>query len=159
MITMRRRSLIRGSVGVAAASALARPYIANSQAKTATIWVAQGFVQEEDIAYKKTVADYEKATGNKIDYNIMPFMALNQKTVSALTSGDVPDLVFHNAPESLLPQNAWNDKLVNVNDVVETQKSRISETALLASSFYNSATKRRDFYLAPVKQACTPFHI
>ena len=25
----------------------------------------------------------------------MPFMALNQKIISALTSGDVPDLIFH----------------------------------------------------------------
>ena len=28
----------------------------------------------------------------------MPFMALNQKAISALTSGDVPDLMFHDAP-------------------------------------------------------------
>ena len=49
---------------------------------------------QEDAALKKTVADYEKASGNKIEYSIMPFMALNQKTISALTSGDVPDLVF-----------------------------------------------------------------
>ena len=40
-----------------------------------------------------------KASGNKLDYSIMPFMALNQKTISALTSGDVPDLVFMDAPD------------------------------------------------------------
>ena len=28
----------------------------------------------------------------------MPFMALNQKIISALTTGDVPDLIFHIAP-------------------------------------------------------------
>jgi len=27
------------------------------------------------------------------------------------------------------------------------------------SSFYNNATRARSFYLAPVKQACAPFHI
>ena len=30
----------------------------------------------------------------------MPFMALNQKAVSALTTGDVPDLIFFDAPSS-----------------------------------------------------------
>jgi multiple sugar transport system substrate-binding protein len=30
---------------------------------------------------------------------------------------------------------------------------------LLNSSFYNSRTKQRAFYLAPVKQACAPFHV
>ena len=32
---------------------LARPYIANAQAKTAEVWWTQGFVPEEDTAVKK----------------------------------------------------------------------------------------------------------
>ena len=135
------------------------PHIANAQAKTATIWVGQGFVPAEDAALKKTVADYEKASGNKIDYSIMPFMALGQKSVSALTSGDVPDLIFSDAPTVILPVNAYYDRLVDMTDVVETQMSKFTETALLAASYYNSVTKKRSFYLAPVKQASTPFHI
>ncbi len=159
MTFVSRRSVIRGSLGVAATGILSRPYIANAAATTAVVWVVQGFVPEEDEAFKKTVADYEKLSGNKIDYSIMPFMALNQKTISALTSGTVPDLIFHDAPASILPQNAWNDRLVDVSDVVESQKSRLSETAVLGSSFYNSVAKRRSYYLCPVKQACEPFHI
>jgi len=159
MTVMSRRSVIRGSLGVAATGILARPYIANAAATTATIWVVQGFVPEEDAAFRKTVADYEKQSGNKIDFSIMPFMALNQKAISALTSGAVPDLIFHDAPATILPQNAWNDKLEDVSDVVEAQKSRLSETAVLGSSFYNSVTKKRSYYLCPVKQACEPFHI
>jgi multiple sugar transport system substrate-binding protein len=89
----------------------------------------------------------------------MPFMALNQKAVSSLTSGDVPDLIFHDAPETILPQFAWNDQLTDVTDVVEAQKSKLSATALDCASFYNSAQKARSFYLCPVKQACAPFHI
>ena len=119
----------------------------------------QGFVPEEDAAFRKTVADYEKASGNKIDLSVMPFQALNQKAISAITSGEVPDLIFHDAPATILPQNAWNDKLVDVSDIVEEYKSRLSETALLNSSFYNGTTKQRAFYLAPVKQATSPFHI
>jgi multiple sugar transport system substrate-binding protein len=142
-----------------AGGGLARPYIANAAAKTATVWVVQGFVPEEDAAFNKTVADYERASGNKIDASIMPFQALNQKAVSALTSGDVPDLIFHDAPATLLPQAAWNDQLVDVSDVVEEYKSQLSETAVLCSTFYNGATKQRSYYLAPVKQACAPFHI
>src|SRR6516162_9576793 len=113
MGSMSRRSVIRGSVG-AAAAALARPYIANAQAKMAVCWIGQGFVQQEDVAMKQVCDDYMKASSNKLDYSIMPFMALNQKIISALTSGDVPDLFFHDAPENFLPQNAWDDKLVDV---------------------------------------------
>jgi multiple sugar transport system substrate-binding protein len=154
-----RRSLIRGSLGLAATGALSRPYIANAAASTATVWAVQGFFPEEDAAFRKTVADYEKLSGNKLDFSIMPFMALNQKAISALTSGDVPDLIFHDAPATILPQNAWEDRLADVSDVVEAQKSHLSETAVLCSSFYNGVTKRRSYYLCPVKQACEPFHI
>ena len=159
MSKISRRSALRSSLALAAGAALSRPYIANAAATTAIVWNNQGFVKEEDTAFKQVVADYEKLTGNKIDYSIMPFMALNQKTISALTSGDVPDLIFHDAPATILPQNAWNDKLLPVADVVATQKDKLHPSALLGSSFFNSATKVRDYYLCPVKMGTTPFHI
>ena len=85
-----RRSVLRGSLGLAAATAVSRPYIANAAATTATVWVNQGFVKAEDDAFKQLAADYMKASSNTLDYSIMPFQALNQKTVSALTSGKSP---------------------------------------------------------------------
>jgi multiple sugar transport system substrate-binding protein len=157
MMNVGRRPLFRGALG-AAAGMLARPYIAKAQAKTAVVWQNQGFVRHEDEAFKKTVADYEKASGNKVELSVMPFMALNQKAVSALTTGDVPDLIFFDAPSAILPQNAWDDKLVDVSDVVEPHKSQMSESALLNSTFYNKVTKARSFYLVPIKQGATPFH-
>jgi multiple sugar transport system substrate-binding protein len=159
MKPMSRRSAIRGSLGLMATGVLARPHISNAAASTTVVWRDQGFVPEEDNAFRATVAEYEKASGNQIELSIMPFTALNQKIVSALTSGNVPDLIFHIAPSTILPQNAWNDKLVDVSDIVETHKSELSHTALLSSSYYNSVTKRRAFYLVPLSQGAEPFHI
>ena len=159
MQPMSRRSVLRESLGMAATAALAKPRIADAAAVTATVWQVQGFVPEEDAAFRKTVADYQAASGNKIDLTVMPFMALNQKAISALTSGVVPDLIFHDAPATILPQNAWDNRLVDVSDIVEEQKSKLSETALLNSTFYNNTTKQRSFYLVPIKQACAPFHV
>ena len=159
MERMSRRSAICGSLTLAAAGILSRPHIASAAASTAIVWRDQGFVPEEDAAFRATVAAYEKASGKKIDLSIMPFMALNQKIVSALTSGEVPDLIFHIAPSTLLPQNAWNDKLVDVSDIVEAHKSELSHTALLSSSYYNNVTKRRGYYLVPLSQGAEPFHI
>ncbi len=159
MSRMSRRSLIRGSLGLTAAGVLARPWIARAAAGTAVVWRDQGFVPEEDSAFRATVADYEKTSGNKIELSIMPFLALNQKIVSALTTGDVPDLIFHIAPSTILPQNAWNDKLVDVSDIVEAHQSELSHTALLSSNYYNSVTKRRAYYMVPTCQGAEPFHI
>src|SRR5437879_13881527 len=81
-----RRTILRGSVGLVAAGAVARPYLAKAAATTAEIWWTQGFVPEEDVAIKKLTADYEKASGNKIELSIMPFAPQRQKIVSAVTS-------------------------------------------------------------------------
>jgi multiple sugar transport system substrate-binding protein len=155
-----RRSVLRSSLAAAAAGTLARPYIANAAASTATVWWTQGFVPEEDAGFRKVVADYEKASGNTIDYSIVPFAPLMQKTVSALTSGDVPDLISSDSNDVIFaPQNAWNDKIVDVTDVVESQKSAFSPTVYLAAQYYNNVKKQRSFYLIPYKTAVVPFHI
>jgi ABC-type glycerol-3-phosphate transport system substrate-binding protein len=77
-----RRSVLRGSAAVATVGALGRPYTANAEAKTAELWWIQGFAQEEDIAFKQIVEDYQKASGNIIDYTISPYAAMREKTVS-----------------------------------------------------------------------------
>jgi len=92
MTTLTRRSVLRTSLGAAAAGTLARPHIANAAATTASVWWQQGFAEEEDVAFKKIVADYQKASGNAIDYSLVPYAPLRQKIVSAVTSGVLPDL-------------------------------------------------------------------
>src|SRR5215468_937342 len=106
MTTLSRRSVLRSSL--AAAGTLARPYIANAAATTAEVWWPQGFVPEEDVAIKKVVADYEKASGNKIDLSIMPFAPQRQKIVAAVQSGIVPDL-FRDNPNEIVALYAWDD--------------------------------------------------
>ena len=158
MTILTRRSLLRNSVGLAAAGALARPYLANAAAKTATVWWAQGFAQEEDEAFKKVVGDYEKASGNTINYSIIPFAPERQKIISAVTSGEVPDL-FQNNPAEVMALFAWDGKILDVSDVVETQKEEYTETALLSAYCYNNTEKKRSFYGVPYTTAVLPNHV
>src|SRR6201993_3134680 len=158
MTTLSRRSVLRTSLAVVAAGTLARPYITNAAATTAEVWWTQGFVPEEDVAVKKLVADYQAASGNTIDLSIVPFAPLRQKIISAVTSGVVPDL-FRNNPDEIIALHAWDDKLVDVTDVVETQKEEYTETALLNSYCYNNVEKRRSFYGAPDLSAASPNHV
>jgi multiple sugar transport system substrate-binding protein len=155
-MAMLRRSVLRGSMGLAAA--LARPHVASAAAMTAELWWVQGFAQEEDIAFKKLIADYEKASGNSIDYSIIPFAPMRQKAISAITSGVVPD-ILELADFQFLPLNAWADKLVDVSDIVEPLKSQYIDTALRATYSYNNITKKRAYYAVPMKAAGIPFHI
>jgi multiple sugar transport system substrate-binding protein len=158
MTILSRRSVLRSSLAAAAAGTLARPYITNAAAATAEVWWAQGFVQEEDVAFKKAVADYQKASGNTIELSIVPFAPLRQKIVSAVTSGVVPDL-FPNQPGEIVALYGWDDKLVDVTDVVETQKSQYIETALLNTYCYNNVEKKRSYYGVQLSNDVLPNHI
>jgi len=158
MSILTRRSMLRSSLAVAAAGTLARPYIANAAATTATVWWVQGFAQEEDISFKKVVADYEKASGNTLDYSIIPYAPERQKIVSAVTSGAVPDL-FQNNPFEIVALFAWDDKLVDVSDVVATQKEEYTEAALLSAYCYNRVEKRRSYYGVPYTASVSANHI
>jgi multiple sugar transport system substrate-binding protein len=158
MSILTRRSVIRSSVGFAAAGALARPYIANAAAKTAEVWWVQGFVKEEDVAFKKMVDDYEKASGNKIEQSITPYAALRQKEIAAIQTGVVPD-VMEVADFALAPLQSWEDRLTDMTDVVEPVKDQFIKTALSSCYYYNNVTKKRAFYVAPMKIAAVPFHI
>jgi multiple sugar transport system substrate-binding protein len=153
-----RRSVLRSSLGLAAAGTLARPYVANAAATTIEVWFAQGFVREEDSAFLAMAADYEKASGNKVDHSLIPYAALRQKAISAITSGVVPDMI-EVADFALAPIQSWDDKLIDVNDVVEPQKEQFISTALSCCYFYNNVTKNRAYYVVPVRIAAVPFHI
>jgi len=154
-----RRSLLRGAAGFAAAGAIARPYVANAQAKTASMWVVQGFVPDEDVAIRKVVADYQKASGNTIDLSIIPFAPMRQKTVAVLSSGgDVPDII-ENSDIQTNAVLAWSDYFADVSDVVATQQSKYHANAILGASLYNHVKKERSFYGVPWKAAVIPFHV
>ena len=127
MGNLSRRSLLRNSLAIAAVGTSARPHLANAAATTATVWWTQGFAEEEDVSFKKIVADYEKASGNTIDYSMVPYAPMRQKIVSAVTSGVVPDL-FQNTPAEIIALYAWQDKLVDVSDIVETQRKEYTGT-------------------------------
>lgn len=160
MKKLSRRTVVGASLTLAAAGTVARPFIANAAATTATAWWNQGFVPEEDASFKAMVAEYEKQSGNKIDYSLIPTGPLMQKIVSSLTSGDVPDVMSHDtADATVIPQNAWKDKLVDLSDIVEPLKPQLHPTAYLASRFYNSVTKQRGMYQAPFKTEVLPFHV
>src|SRR6185503_5271854 len=150
--------VLRGSLANGATTFFTAPHIARAAATTASMWFAQGFVQDEDVSLRKAVTDYEKASGNKIELSIIPFAPERQKIISAITSGVVPDILDSN-PNEILQIYAWQDRWVDVTDVVESQKGQFSETAIESSTAYNNVTKKRAIYGVPLRAAVVPCHI
>ena len=121
---------------------------------TISVWWNQGFYQAEDQAVKDSIAEWEKQSGNKVDLLFLPVGDVTTKIVSGMTTGDVPDLIYSDTGQNLvIPQASWNDKLVDMSDVIESRKTDFAATALQSASFYNNVTKKRAYYGVPVKSA------
>lgn len=144
--------MLGGTAGLAAA-ALMRPNVVRAaENKTLTVWWNQGFYAAEDQAFRNLVAGWEKQSGIKVNLSMITGDALDEKVISALTTGVVPDLIYSDhGPAQTLPQAAWKNQLVDVSDVVETQKSQYSETALRSAEYYDNVTKKRSFFGVPIK--------
>ena len=101
-----------------------------------------------------------RALAENADVSVVTAYSLfgsRQKIVAAIQTGVVPDM-FTNNPGEIIALYAWDDKLLDVSDVVETQKSQYSETALRTAYCYNRVTKKRSFYGAPYTLAARPNH-
>ena len=111
-----------------------------------TAWWTQGFIPEEDAAFRKMVADYQKASGNTIDYSIVPFGPLSYKVISAITSGDVPDLVSHDAADRRSFRRMPGTTRSSRSATSSRRKRRNSSpTALLGSQYYNNVKQEARF--------------
>ncbi|HEY6432713.1 MAG TPA: ABC transporter substrate-binding protein [Acetobacteraceae bacterium] len=148
-----RRSLLGGTAGLAASAMLARPNIARAaDSKTLTVWWNQGFYAAEDQAFRDMVSVWEKQSGITMNLSMIEGNALDEKVISATTTGQVPDLIYsdHGSAQTM-PQAAWDGKLVDVSDVVETQKGQFSDTALKSAEYYDNTAKKRSFFGVPLK--------
>ena len=64
----------------------------------------------------------------------------------------MPDLVHSvTGDRFLVPRAAWDDQLVDVSDVIDSQKAEFHPTALSGSRFYNAKLKKHSFYTVPIK--------
>jgi multiple sugar transport system substrate-binding protein len=150
MTQISRRYALTAAGALTAASAF-RPRPAKA-ADPVTVWWTQGFYQAENQAVTDAMAAWEKTSGVKVNLTIMNGPDLISKMIAAMQVGDVPDLVHAvTGDRFLVPRAAWDDKLVDVSDVVETQKTEFAQTALDSSRFYNATTKKHAYYAVPIK--------
>jgi len=158
MGNLSRRSVLRRSLGLAAAGTLARPYIAYAAATTAEVWWAQGFVPEEDVGFKKVIADYGKASGNTIDLSIMPFAPMRQKDRRGSPERRRPGYVlrYSRRDHRALRLGRQAGGCQRRHSVT---KGRVRRNSTTIRVLLNSADKKRSYYGVPFTMDVLPNHI
>lgn len=129
------------------------------------IWWNRGFYPEEDEALEEIIARWqsdrlerEKPTV-EVELSLYNVEDILGKTITALEAGNPPDLLFSTQTDLTLgPGWAADGILADLSDAIEPVEDLYSSTALKTASSYNSATKRRGYYGAPIYQHALHLH-
>ena len=146
----RRRALVGVGAAVAVGTGLL-PHRARAAGELA-VWWTQGFYKAENDAVIAWMADWEKRNNTKVNLTIMNGPDVITKLIAAMQVGDVPDVVHTvTGDRFLVPRAAWNDQLEDVSDVVDSQKTEFTQTALASARLYNAKQKKYANYSVPTK--------
>ncbi|GGA58310.1 ABC transporter substrate-binding protein [Okeania sp. KiyG1] len=123
-----------------------------------TIWWNRGFYPEQDEALQKVIANWQEKTNNKVEISFFSNDILAAGT-NALAAGEPPDIFFSSIGEyTLIPQWAWEGKLVDVSDVIEPVKNLYTDTVLKSVYLYNNVESKYSNYAVPIMEQGLHIH-
>ncbi|PZV15952.1 MAG: ABC transporter substrate-binding protein [Pseudanabaena sp.] len=162
---MRRRqfnqlSLSLAGLGLAACSdSTVLNYRPLEKSSKFRVWWIQSFYPAETEALSQIVAEWEKKNNVKVEITFYNDGAINRDAENALNNGNPPDILFSNTAEFFLyPKLAWQNKLVDVSDVIEPVKNLFSPIALKAVAYKNSQNPNPAYYAVPIAQLSAGMH-
>ena len=124
-----------------------------------TIWWNRGFYPEQDEALQKVIADWKEKTNNKVEISFFSTDDILEAGTNALGAGKPPDIFFSQIGEfTLIPQWAWEGKLVDASDVIEPVKNLYSDTILNYVYLYNNVESKYSNYAVPIMQQGLHIH-
>ena len=150
-------------VGLGLANCTQPPPSPNTDATSAsdrndlTIWWEQGFLPEENEQVTQVVRNWEQHTGLTVNLKLLPVDLIAEQLSQLVKESDssrLPDIIYSvGVDPSLAPQLAWQDKLMDVSDVVLAAQDRYTPVALAQVSYRNQRLGERSYYAVPLWQA------
>ncbi len=132
--------------------------LAQAQEKV-VVWWNKGFYEAEDKALRAAIEKWEKQSGMKVELSLFATEDMITKTVSAVESGNPPDLAFGWTFDfRASPTWAFQGKLEDVSDIIEPLKDKYLPVALDGVNLFNGKTNRRSYYAIPIEQQAEHVH-
>jgi len=138
------------AVAFAAAPALAQDKL--------VVWWNKSFVPAQDDAFKEVVQKWEKKTGKQVDLSFFALPDHPAKMLAAFDSKIVPDVDFGQIVNVQTGDFAYEDKLLEISDVINPIRSRFGDGALRSCEHMNAKAGKRGIYAFPLMQHGVNFH-
>ncbi len=122
------------------------------------IWWNKSFVPQQDEAMKEIVQKWEKKTGKQADLSFFALPDHPAKMLAAFDSKIVPDVDFGQIVNVQTGNFAFEDKLLDISDVITPIRTRFTESAIRATEYFNGKTGKRGVYAFPIMQHGVNIH-
>lgn len=110
------------------------------------VWWEKGFYAQEDEAVAEIVAAFEQQTGKQVELEQPSQDDMEAQILAAVEAGQPPDFLFGTNTDYYYGQWAYENRLVDLSDVVRPFTSLFDPDALSYATLLNAATGRRALY-------------
>lgn len=147
---------LAGLAALVLAAASAAPALA---AEKLVVWWNKGYYPEEDAAMQKLVKAFEAKHKVEVDLSFTAQEDLLKKIQAGFLARRLPDVAFCFFNDwQIVPKYGWDDRLVDVSDVVETMKARYNAKMLEVAHVWNNKAKKRAYYGVPIEAQTMHIH-
>jgi multiple sugar transport system substrate-binding protein len=123
------------------------------------VWWEKGFYPQADEAVREIVASFEQETGKQVELVQPAQDEIIEKTVSALQAGEPPDFLFSSVIETSAARWAYDDQLVELDDVLGPVLNLFDADSVEVSTLLNGKTGRRVLYALPMGRISNHLHV
>ena len=122
------------------------------------IWWNKSFVPQQDEAMKEIVQKWEKKSGKQADLSFFALPDHPAKVLAAFDAKNVPDVDFGQIVNVQTGNFAYEDKLLEISDVINPMRDRFTDSARLATQYLNGKTGKKGVYAFPIMQHGVNIH-
>jgi len=127
-----------------------------------TIWWEQGFLPEENEQINQLIRKWEQKSGKTVDLKLLPVALIDQQLANFIEQAEftqIPDIVYSvGVDASLAPKLAWQNRLVDLTDVIAPIKEKYTSIALSHVFYRNQVRQERGYYAMPLWQSDDYIH-
>jgi multiple sugar transport system substrate-binding protein len=130
-----------------------------AKAADLVIWWEKGYYDQEDAAVAEIIAAFEQGSGKRVELEQPSQADMEAKVLAAVEAGQPPDFLFGTGTDYYYGQWAYDDRLVDLSDVVRPFASLFDPDALSYATLFDATTGRRALYALPMGFSTHHVHV
>lgn len=130
-----------------------------AQAADLVVWWEKGYYPEEDVAVAEIIAAFEHETGKRVELEQPSQDDMETKILAAVEAGQPPDFLFGTNTDYDYGQWAYDDRLVDLSDVIRPFENLFDPDALAYGTLFNPTSGRRTLYALPMGFSTHHVHV